>query len=88
MTKTVNAKRLNFLFKDDIYRMDKYECKTIYVYKKIDGVYDFVSAREIIRQKLAELDPVNYSLEETAKPKYNTRILGAKLYELISTEVK
>jgi len=83
MSKTVKAQRKVFTLNNEDYRMDKYESKTIMIFKKVEGVYDFVSAKEIIRLKLNELDPVKYSLTETSKPKYNTRVLGAKLAKLL-----
>ena len=83
MSKTVNAQRIIFVVNNEEYRMDRYSSTKILIYKKVNGVFDFVSAKEVIRQKLAELNAEKYSLEETAKPKYNTRALGTKLYELI-----
>lgn len=83
MSKTVNAQRITFVVNNEEYRMDRYSSTKILIYKKVNGVFDFVSAKEVIRQKLAELDAEKYSLEETAKSKYNTRALGTKLYELI-----
>lgn len=47
-----------------------------------------MSAKEIIRRKLAEIDSTLYAYEETKKSKYNTRSLGAKLYKLLDTQEK
>lgn len=82
MSKTVNAKRVEFNLGNEDYRMDKYKSKTVLVFKKVDGVYDFVSARKVIRLKLNEVDPANNSLEQTKKE--NTRSLGARLYKLLT----
>lgn len=81
MSKTVNAKRVEFTMNNEMYRMDKYKSRTILLFKKIDGVYDFIEARPVLRQKLQEIDPVKYSMNNTQK--VNTRDLGAKLYGLI-----
>lgn len=82
MSKTVNAKRVEFNLGNEDYRMDKYKSKTVLVFKKVDGVYDFVSARNVIRLKLNEVDPANNSLEQTKTE--NTRSLGARLYKLLT----
>lgn len=82
MSKTVNAKRVEFNLGNEDYRMDKYKSKTVLVFKKVDGVYDFVSARNVIRLKLNEVDPANNSLKQTKTE--NTRSLGARLYKLLT----
>ena len=51
-TKTVKAQRTEFTMNNEDYRMDRYKSRTVLVFKKINGVYDFVSAKQIIRLKL------------------------------------
>lgn len=73
-----------FEYKNDSYKIYKYSSGVVYIQKKINDTWDFVSAREIIRKKLEEINSTLYDYEETGKPKYNTRSLGAKLYKLLS----
>ena len=51
-SKTVNAQRIEFKVNNEEYRMDRYKSKTVLVFKKIDGVYDFVEAKQVLRLKL------------------------------------
>ena len=74
--KTVNAKRIVFTVKNEEYRMDRYSTTQIFIFKKVDGVFDFVSARDIIIKKLEELNQV-------IDNKNNTRQLGTQLYKLL-----
>lgn len=80
-SKTVNAQRIEFKVNNEEYRMDRYKSKTVLVFKKIDGVYDFVEAKQVLRLKLNEIDSQQYNLEITKK--YNTRYLGSKLASLL-----
>ncbi len=80
-SKTVKAQRTEFTVNNEQYRMDKYKSGTILMFKLINGIYDFVSAKVVIRLKLNELDPENYNMEQTKK--YNTRFLGRKLNSLL-----
>lgn len=73
-----------FEYKNDSYKIYKYSSGVVYIQKKINDTWDFVSAREIIRKKLEEINSTLYDYEETGKSKYNTRSLGAKLYKLLS----
>lgn len=77
------SKNKNFTYNGENYKIYKYSSGVIYIQKEIEGVFDFISAKGIIRKKLEEIDPVKYSLEETKKPKYNTQSLGAKLFKLL-----
>lgn len=74
--KTVNAKRIVFTVKNEEYRMDRYSTTQIFIFKKVDGVFDFVSARDTIIKKLEELNQV-------IDNKSNTRQLGTQLYKLL-----
>ena len=76
MAKTVNANRVLFLVKDEEYRMDRYSTRKILLYKKIDGVFDFVPAKQVIKEKLEELNQV-------VNNNSNTRQLGTQLYNLL-----
>ena len=76
-TKTVKAQRTEFTMNNEDYRMDRYKSRTVLVFKKINGVYDFVSAKQIIRLKLNEINPQEFSMEKTKNQ--NTRYLGNKL---------
>ena len=76
MAKTVNAKRIMFILNNEEYRMDRYSTTKIYIYKNVDGVFDFVPAKEVIRQKLEELNQV-------INNNNNTRQLGTQLYKLL-----
>ena len=76
MAKTVNANRVLFLVKDEEYRMDRYSTRKILLYKKVDGVFDFVPAKQVIKEKLEELDQV-------VNNNSNTRQLGTQLYNLL-----
>ena len=76
MAKTVNANRVLFLVKDEEYRMDRYSNRQILIYKKIDGVFDFVPAKQVIKEKLEELNQV-------VNNNSNTRQLGTQLYNLL-----
>ena len=76
MAKTVNANRVLFLVKDEEYRMDRYSNRQILLYKKIDGVFDFVPAKQVIKEKLEELNQV-------VNNNSNTRQLGTQLYNLL-----
>lgn len=82
MSKTVKAIRTEFVLNNEDYRMDKYKSRAVLVFKKVDGVYDFVSAKQVIRLKLEELDPENYSMENTKNS--NTRFLGNKLSNMLN----
>ena len=73
-----------FQWNNDTYKIYKYSSGVIYVHKFINDTWDFVSAKEVIRRKLQEIDSITYNYEETGKSKYNTRTLGAKLYKLLS----
>ena len=64
-SKTVKAQRTEFTVNNEQYRMDKYKSGTILMFKLINGIYDFVSAKVVIRLKLNELDPENYNMEQT-----------------------
>lgn len=81
MAKTVNAKRIEFRIGQDIYRMDLYKNGKVLMYKKINNVFDFVAAKEIILAKLRELNPSQYSISNMSKR--NTRFVGRKLYALL-----
>ena len=61
-TKTVKAQRTEFTMNNEDYRMDRYKSRTVLVFKKINGVYDFVSAKQIIRLKLNEINPIYISM--------------------------
>ena len=74
---------ITFEYNKESYKIYKKETGVIYIHKFINGTWDFVSAKKIIRKKLEEIDSVTYNYEETGKPKYNTRSLGAKLYKLL-----
>lgn len=76
MAKTVNANRVLFLVKDEEYRMDRYSTRKILLYKKVDGVFDFVPAKQVIKEKLEELNQV-------VNNNSNTRQLGTQLYNLL-----
>ena len=81
-TKTVKAQRTEFTMNNEDYRMDRYNSRTVLVFKKINGVYDFVSAKQIIRLKLNEINPQEYSMEKTKNQ--NTRYLGNKLTNILN----
>ena len=76
MAKTVNANRVLFVVKDEEYRMDRYSTRKILLYKKVDGVFDFVPAKQVLKEKLEELNQV-------VTNKMNTRQLGTQLYNLL-----
>ena len=78
-----NFKTKIFKYDNEIYKIYKYPSKVINIKKQRDGTWDFVSAKGIIRKKLEEIDPKKYSFDETAKSKYNTQSLGAKLFKLL-----
>jgi len=82
MSKTVNAQRIEFTMNNEKYRIDRYKNRAVLVFKEIDGVYDFVSAKRVIRTKLNEIDSVKYALDATKE--LNTRYLGNKLAKLLS----
>ena len=79
-----SKKPIIFEWNNDTYKIYKYASGVIYVHKFINDTWDFVSAKEVIRRKLQEIDSTTYNYEETGKSKYNTRCLGAKLYKLLS----
>lgn len=81
MAKTVNAKRVEFDYENETYRMDVYKDSKVLMYKKVDGVFDFVPAKTVILLKLQELNPVQYPVAVTRKR--NTRFTGRKLYSLL-----
>ena len=72
-----------FQYNSENYKIYKNSSRAVYVKKETDGTWDFVSAKGIIRKKLAEINPDKYSLEETKKPNHNTQSLGAKLIKLL-----
>lgn len=82
MSKTVNAQRIEFTMDNEDYRIDRYKNRVVHVFKKIDGVYDFVCAKRVIRTKLNELDSEKFALETTKK--CNTRYLGTQLTKLLA----
>ena len=77
-----------FEYNNESYKIFKYTSGVVYVQKETNGTWDFVSAKEIIRRKLAEIDSILYNYEETGKTKYNTQSLGAKLYKILGKNVK
>lgn len=81
-TKTVKAQRTEFTMNNEDYRMDRYKSRTVLVFKKINGAYDFVSAKQIIRLKLNEINPQEFSMEKTKNQ--NTRYLGNKLTNILN----
>ena len=84
MAKDLKCVRVNFTLNNENYQLDKYKPNTIFLKKEVNGNYDFVAAKMVIRQKLQELLPEKYTMEETAKTKYNTRVLGAKLVKALN----
>ena len=86
MKKTKEPKE--FEYNNESYKIYKYTSSVDYIKKEIGGTWDFISAKEIIRRKLAEIDSTLYAYEETKKSKYNTRSLGAKLYKLLDIQDK
>ena len=85
---TKNKEPKQFEYNNDSYKIYKYSSGVIYIQKEINGTWDFVSAKEIIRRKLEEIDSKLYNYEETGKTKYNTQSLGAKLYKILGKDVK
>ena len=79
---------IRFEYNNESYKIYKYTSGVVYIKKEIGGTWDFISAKEIIRRKLAEIDSTLYAYEETKKSKYNTRSLGAKLYKLLDIQDK
>lgn len=79
---------IQFEYNNESYKIYKYTSGVVYIKKEIGGTWDFISAKEIIRRKLAEIDSTLYTYEETRKTKYNTRSLGAKLYKLLDIQEK
>lgn len=77
-----------FEYNNESYKIYKYSSGVVYVQKETNGTWDFVSAKEIIRRKLAEIDSKLYNYEETGKTKYNTQSLGAKLYKILGLQKK
>lgn len=76
----------NFKLNNESYKIYRYSSGVVYIKKETDGTWDFVSAKEIIRRKLAEIDSKLYNYEETGKSKYNTQSLGAKLYKILGLQ--
>ena len=81
MAKTNQARQ--FEYNNESYLIYRYSSGVVYIKKKINGTWDFISAKDIIRKKLAEIDSTKYNYEETGKTKYNTQSLGAKLYKIL-----
>ncbi len=77
-----------FEYNNESYLIYKYSSGIVYIKKKINDTWDFISAKEIIRRKLEEIDSILYNYEETGKTKYNTQSLGAKLYKILGEKVK
>ncbi len=64
------------------YRITSYSSGTITIDHVLsNSEYENVTARKIIRAKLEEIDPINYSYEITSSN--NTRYWGAKLFEVL-----
>lgn len=78
------SKPKNFTLNGENYKIYKYSSGVVYIQKDMGDCWDFVSAKIVIREKLAELDPEKYSIDETLKPKYNTQSLGAKLFKILN----
>ena len=62
---------IQFEYNNESYKIYKYTSGVVYIKKEIGGTWDFISAKEIIRRKLAEIDSTLYAYEETKKSKYS-----------------